>query len=392
MDSPTMHRYEKELMSPESNQEPNAPSPTPIPPTDAASSPKIALLFPGQGSQVVGMGRAFFDNNPVARQVLEEADEALGFPLTKIIFEGPEDDLKRTENTQPAILATSIAIWRVLEPELKSRNLPICFAAGHSLGEYAAHVAAGTFSFADAVRTVRARGQFMQKAVPVGQGAMAAILGLPYDVVNDLCAQVSDELTAPPPEDPANPSEQTAAARDALSDPFNPASTLAEAASRVSAVVSPANINSPEQIVISGDVEAVNRAAALCKEAGAKRTVLLPVSAPFHCALMQPAQENLATQLEAVAFEDPCFPVACNVDARFIRRGPDARDTLIRQVTGAVRWVECIQLLAANGTTHFLEVGPGKVLNSLNRQIDRALVSASIDEPASLEKALALFA
>ena len=336
------------------------------------------------------MGRTFFDGHAAARAVFEEADDALGFPLRRMILEGPDADLRMTENTQPAILTVSIAISRVLQPELERRKLPVCFAAGHSLGEYSAHVAAGTFSFADAVRTVRARGQLMQNAVPVGQGAMAAILGLPYDVVNDLCAQVSDELTPPPPEDPSNPAEQTAAARDALADPFNSASTLAEAASRVSAVVAPANINSPEQIVISGETAAVARAAALCKEAGAKRTVPLPVSAPFHCALMQPAQEGLAQQLESVAFHDPCFPVACNVDARLIKRGPDARDTLIRQVTGAVRWVECIQLLAASGATHFLEVGPGKVLSGLNRQIDRRLVSASIDDPASLEKALAL--
>ena len=338
------------------------------------------------------MGHAFFESSPAARAVFEEADDALGFSLSRLIFEGPEADLKLTENTQPAILTASVAVWRALEPELKNRNLSPCFAAGHSLGEYTAHVAAGTFSFADAVRTVRSRGQLMQSAVPVGQGAMAAILGLTYDVVNDLCAQVSDELTAPPPEDPSDPSDQTAAARDALADPFNSASTLAEAASRVSAVVAPANINSPEQIVISGDLDAVTRAAALCKENGAKRTVMLPVSAPFHCALMQPAQEGLATQLESVAFHDPCFPIVCNADARFIRRGPDARDTLIRQVTGAVRWVECIQLLAATGATHFLEVGPGKVLSGLNRQIDRSLVSVNVDDPASLEKALTLFA
>ena len=367
-------------------------------PTNAGSeaqSParrEIALLFPGQGSQTVGMGRAFFDGQPAARAVFEEADDALGFSLSKLIFEGPEDDLKLTENTQPAILTASIAVLRVLEPELKARNLTVCYAAGHSLGEYSAHVAAGTFSFADAVRTVRARGQFMQSAVPFGQGAMAAILGLSYDVVNDICARVSDELTPPPPEDPGDPTEQSAAAREALLNPFNPASTPAEAASRVSAVVSPANINSPEQIVISGQAEAVTRAAALCKEAGAKRTVMLPVSAPFHCALMQPAQESLANHLESVAFSDPAFPIVCNVDARLIRRGPDARDTLIRQVTGAVRWVECIQQLQSCGTTHFLEVGPGRVLSGLNRQIDRALVTANIEDPASLEKALALFA
>ncbi len=355
------------------------------------SERRLALLFPGQGSQAVGMGRAFFDAQPPARAVFEEADEALGFSLSKLVFDGPEDDLKLTENTQPAILTVSVAIWRVLEPELKARNLSVCFAAGHSLGEYSAHVAAGTFAFTDAVRTVRTRGQLMQAAVPFGQGAMAAILGLSYEKVNDLCARISDELTAPPPEDPSDPTAQSAAARDALSDPFNSASTPAEAASRVSAVVSPANINSPEQIVISGEAQAVARAADLCKEAGAKRTVMLPVSAPFHCALMQPAQEGLATQLESVPFEDPCFPILCNVDARPIKRGADARDALIRQVTGPVRWVECIEGLQTLGATHFLEVGPGKVLTGLNRQIDRSLRTANIDDPASLEKALASF-
>ncbi len=361
-------------------------------PTTEAPTPKIALLFPGQGSQTVGMGRAFYDSFPAAKAVFDEADEALGFPLSKLIFEGPEDELKLTENTQPAILTMSVAVWRALEPELTSRGLKVCLAAGHSLGEYSAHVAAGTFSFADAVRTVRARGQFMQAAVPVGEGAMAAILGLPYDDVNDICARVSDELTPPPPEDPSDPSEQSAAAREALTDPQNPASTPAEAASRVSAVVAPANINSPEQIVISGDKASVERAAALCKEAGAKRTVMLPVSAPFHCALMQPAQEKLASALESVPFEDPRFEVVCNVDARAVKRGPDARDTLIRQVTGTVRWVECVQQLQSCGATHFLEVGPGRVLTGLNRQIDRGMVTANVEDPAGLEKVLGMFA
>ncbi len=373
----------------------NVASPAPSP-ADSASTetpkPKIALLFPGQGSQSVGMGRAFYDTVPAAKAVFDEADEVLGFPLSKLIFEGPDDDLKLTENTQPAILTMSIAVWRALEPELASRGLNVCFAAGHSLGEYSAHVAAGTFTFAHAVKTVRARGQFMQAAVPVGEGAMAAILGLSYEKVNDLCARASDELTPPPPEDPANPAEQTLAAREALADPDNPASTPAEAASRVSAVVSPANINSPEQIVISGGKEAVERAVALCKEAGAKRTVMLPVSAPFHCALMQPAQENLATALESVAFDDPHFEVMSNVDARGIKRGPDARDTLIRQVTGAVRWVECIEHLRECGATHFLEIGPGRVLSGLNRQIDRGLVTGNVEDPAGLEKVLGMFA
>lgn len=357
----------------------------------AANDPQMALLFPGQGSQYVGMGRAFYEQFPTARAVFEEADEALGFSLSSLIFEGSEDALRMTENTQPAILTTSVAIWRVLQPELAGRGGKVCLAAGHSLGEYSAHVAAGTFSFADAVRTVRARGELMQCAVPAGQGAMAAILGLDYDTVNDLCARVSDEMTAAPPDDPANPSLQTAAARDALADPFNPASTLAEAASRVSAVVSPANLNTPEQIVISGATEPVRRAAALCKEHGAKRTVMLPVSAPFHCALMQPAQEGLGTQLESVAFHDPQLTVICNVDARAVKRGADARDTLIRQVTGAVRWLECIRHLGSCGATHYLEVGPGKVLTGLNRQIDRSLQTFSIEDPESMAEALAIF-
>jgi [acyl-carrier-protein] S-malonyltransferase len=311
---------------------------------------KIALLFPGQGSQTVGMGRAFYDASPAARAIFDEADHALGFPLSDIIFNGPEDTLKLTEHTQPAILTVSIAALRVLEPELKSRNLAIAFAAGHSLGEYSAHVAAHTLSFADAVRTVRARGQFMQSAVPAGEGAMAAILGLPAPQINDICARVSSDLNQP---------------------------------------VSPANLNSPDQTVISGTLQAVEAAAALCKEAGAKRTVMLPVSAPFHCALMQPAQDQLATQLESIPFADPTFPVAANVDARLLTRGTEVRDALIRQVTSSVRWVECIQLLQQSGVTNFIEVGPGKVLTGLNRQIDRALSTTNVEDPASLEKTLA---
>jgi [acyl-carrier-protein] S-malonyltransferase len=338
------------------------------------------------------MGKAFYDASPAARAVFEEADDALGFALSKLIFEGPEDQLKLTEHTQPAILTMSIAALRVLEPELASRGLKVGFAAGHSLGEYSAHVAAGTFSFADAVKTVRLRGQFMQSAVPAGEGGMAAILGLDVGTINDICAQVSDELTQEPPSDPGNPSTQAFAAIDAVTDPANPAGSLIEAASRVNAVVSPANMNSPDQTVISGKKEAVERAAELCKEAGAKRTVMLPVSAPFHCALMQPAQEKLQQQLESVAFHDPAFPVAANVDALLLTRGPAVRDALVRQVTGAVRWVECIRLLAQSGATQFLEVGPGKVLCGLNRQIDRALVTTNVEDPASLEKLLAGFA
>ncbi|HEY4356098.1 MAG TPA: ACP S-malonyltransferase [Acidobacteriaceae bacterium] len=357
-----------------------------------ATTPQIALLFPGQGSQTVGMGKALYDTFPAAKAVFDEADSALGFALSKLVFEGPEDQLKLTEHTQPAILTVSVAAYRVLEPELKSRGLNAAFAAGHSLGEYSAHVAAGTFSFAEAVQTVRARGQFMQTAVPAGEGAMAAILGLPYEQINDICARVSDELTKLPENAPGNaPAEQSVQLREAVEEPGNGIDTPAQAAAQVSAVVSPANLNSPDQTVISGSTAAVERAAALCKEAGAKRTVMLPVSAPFHCALMRPAQEQLASHLEAVRFQDPAIPVAANADAALVSRGAAARDALIRQVTGAVRWVECIRLLQTSGATHFIEVGPGKVLTGLNRQIDRALVTVNVEDPASLEKTLASF-
>lgn len=357
-----------------------------------SATPVIALLFPGQGSQTVGMGRAFYDASPAARAVFEEADDALGFALSDLIFNGPEDQLRLTQHTQPAILTASIAALRMLEPELKSRNLSFAFAAGHSLGEYSAHVAAGTFSFVDAVRTVRSRGQFMQTAVPAGEGAMAAILGLPAARVNDICAAVSDELTQPPPEDATDPIAQASVVLDAITDPANPVSNPVEAASRVSAVVSPANLNSPDQTVISGSKDAVEKAAERCKDAGAKRAVMLQVSAPFHCALMQPAEDELAKSLESIVFQDPCFPVAANVDARLLTRGPEVRDALIRQVTGAVRWVECIQLLQQAGATRFIEVGPGKVLTGLNRQIDRALTTLNVEDPASLEKTLASLA
>ncbi|MHB8303259.1 MAG: ACP S-malonyltransferase [Acidobacteriaceae bacterium] len=307
---------------------------------------RTAFLFPGQGSQAVGMGRQIYEQFPVARTTFEEADEALGFSLSQLCFDGPEDQLKLTENTQPAILTVSVAAMRVLA----ERGIHCVAAAGHSLGEYSAHVAAGTLSFAAAVRAVRNRGRYMQAAVPACEGAMAAVLGMSADQVAEICA---------------------AAAREC------------------GGVVGAANMNSPEQTVISGMAAAVERAAAMCKERGAKRTVMLPVSAPFHCALMRPAQEKLAEDLGAIHLSDPKFPVVSNVDAEWVTTGTAARDCLVRQVTGAVRWVECERKLIGLGVAHFVEVGPGRVLCGLMRQLDRSQVGLNVEDVASLEKTLA---
>ena len=303
----------------------------------------IAFLFPGQGSQAPGMGKELAENYPVARKTFEEADEALGYKLSQLCFEGPEDQLRMTEITQPAILTTSVAALRVL----REKGVTPAFVAGHSLGEYSAHVAAGTLRFGDAVRTVRNRGKYMQEAVPVGVGAMAAVLGMELEKVSGVCADAAQGQ-----------------------------------------VCEPANVNSPEQIVISGNTAAVERAAKLASERGAKRAVMLPVSAPFHCALMKPAQDRLAADLAALTFADPSIPVACNADAALVRDGGASRDALVRQVTGSVKWAQSMHLLIAQGVERFIEVGPGKVLCGLMRQIDRSRGCSNVGDDASLQKML----
>src|SRR5215470_13972165 len=303
----------------------------------------IALLFPGQGSQAVEMGKDFATNYAVARQTFDEADEALGYKLSQLCFEGPEEQLRLTEVTQPAILTTSVAAWRVLQ----EKGIAPSFVAGHSLGEYSAHVAAGTIPFADAVRTVRNRGKYMQEAVPVGVGAMAAILGMELETVTAVCADAAQ-----------------------------------------GEVCEPANINSAEQIVISGNSAAVERAAKLASERGAKRAVMLPVSAPFHCSLMKPAQDRLAGDLATLAFQNPSVPVVCNADAVLVTDAGASRDALVRQVTGSVKWEPSMHLLITRGVDRFIEVGPGKVLCGLMRQIDRSKGCANVGDEASLQKAL----
>ncbi len=292
------------------------------------------------------MGRDLAAAFPIARQTFEEANEALGFDLAELCFSGPEEQLRLTEFTQPAIFTVSVAALRVLAAAGATAD----YFAGHSLGEYSANVAAGTIEFAPAARTVRRRGQLMQEAVPAGQGAMAAILGMPVESVIAACQDASREVGAP---------------------------------------VEPANMNSPEQTVISGATAAVERAIVLAKERGARRAVLLQVSAPFHCSLMQPAQDALAPVLEGLPFLPARVPVVVNVDAALVTDAEVLRDALVRQVTGAVRWTESMQLLIAQGVTNFVEVGPGKVLSGLLRQIDRSQKCGQAEDPASIEKLLA---
>jgi [acyl-carrier-protein] S-malonyltransferase len=307
---------------------------------------KIAYLFPGQGSQTVGMGKELAAHHPVARQTFEEADAALGYKLSDLCFNGPEEQLKLTEITQPAILTVSVAAFRVLQDQ--GARMPD-FVAGHSLGEYSAHVAAGTLTFADAVRTVRNRGKYMQEAVPVGVGAMAAVLGMALVDLEQVCREASgDDATA----------------------------------------VAPANINSPNQIVISGKAAAVERAADLAKARGARRAILLPVSAPFHCALMQPAQDRLAADLETLGFKNPSIPVIKNIDGQPTSDGAEARQALIRQVTGAVQWVKSIETLIAISVSTYVEVGPGKVLCGLVGQIQKGAACSNVEDASSLAKAM----
>jgi len=304
---------------------------------------KTAFVFPGQGAQYAGMGREISDMFPSARATFDEADSALDFRISRMCFEGPEEDLKLTENTQPAILTTSSALFRVLE----ERGMRPDFVAGHSLGEYSALVAAGALKLGEAAALVRRRGRYMQEAVPVGVGAMAALLGLDLPAVQSVCERAAEGQ-----------------------------------------IVSPANLNSLGQIVIAGNHEAVERALTLAKEAGAKRAILLQVSAPFHCALMMPAEERLAVDLDACAFADLRFPLITNVDAQPIRTGSEARSALKRQVSRPVRWEETIRRLLDEGVRAFIEVGPGKVLLGLIRSIDKSVTMLNAEDEKSVENAL----
>ena len=300
---------------------------------------KVAFVFPGQASQYPGMGKELADKYAVAKAAFEEADRALGFSISKLCFEGTEDELKLTANTQPAILTCSVAVYRVLS----EKGLEPDYVAGHSLGEYSALVAGGSLKLADAVQLVRKRGTYMQDAVPHGVGAMAAIMGLSHAVVADICK------------------------RAALGE-----------------VCSAANLNSPDQTVISGHAGAVKRAVELASQSGAKRAVILPVSAPFHSALMNPMQQKLEQDLRAAQFSDLRVPLVTNVDADTITTGNEAREALIRQVSMPVRWEESVRLLIDEGVNTFVEVGPGRVLTGLLRQIERSVAALNVEDEKSL--------
>ncbi|MBI2202607.1 MAG: ACP S-malonyltransferase [Candidatus Rokubacteria bacterium] len=304
----------------------------------------IAFLFPGQGSQAVGMGRGFHDASPAAKAIVAEANDALGFDLARLMFEGPEADLALTANTQPAVLTASVAAATVCA----ERGLVPALAAGHSLGEWSALVVAGAIAFRDAVRIVRRRGEFMQEAVPVGTGAMAAIMGLDLAVVEALCGEAADGQ-----------------------------------------VVDVANINSAGQTVIAGHRPAVERAVALAAARGGRKSVILPVSAPFHSSLMAPAATRLSAELEPITVKDPRLPVVRNVDAGVTRSAEDVKPFLLKQVASPVRWTACVEKLAAEGATAFVEVGPGRVLTALVRRIVDGARGLSVEDPESLDKTLA---
>jgi [acyl-carrier-protein] S-malonyltransferase len=309
-----------------------------------AGAARVALVFPGQGSQVVGMGRAVAEAFPEARAVFERADAALQEPLSRVCFEGPEEALRLTATTQPAILTTSVALLAALQAAAPGLEALVVCAAGHSLGEYTALVASGALELEDAVRTVRRRGRYMQEAVPVGQGAMAAVLGAPLEAVEELC--------------------RAAAGGD---------------------VLAPANLNAPDQIVVAGSAAAVKRMIPLAKEHGARRVMELPVSAPFHCALMKPAQDRLGAVLETLVMRDASYPVVNNATAEAETRADRLRGALEAQVTSPVRWVESVTRLRALGAGTQIEIGPGKVLSGLARRIDPALQVLNVEDPASLE-------
>ncbi|MBC8016733.1 MAG: ACP S-malonyltransferase [Sporomusaceae bacterium] len=308
---------------------------------------KIAFIFPGQGSQTVGMGKELYERFDAAKAVFDAADKALGFSITDMCFNGPEDELRKTFNTQPAILTVSIACYQVL----KEHGIVPNIVAGHSLGEYSALVAAGALSFEDAVQLVRKRGQLMQEAVPLGEGSMAAILGLERQVVTDICQEAQAEFGA----------------------------------------VQAVNFNSPGQIVIAGKKEAVEKAAEMLKAVGAKRAIMLPVSAPFHSTLMKPAAEQLAVELSKITVHNASIPVVANINGLIITDASEIKESLVKQADSPVEWEECIAQIVASAATTFVEVGPGKVLSALTKKITKEVDSLNVEDITSLEKTLDYF-